>query len=90
MAGDHDNTPAPLRKAVSFKDAIKVHQSCGVFLFLMAKLQSIAPEKEFEGMRNDLLNQFKCGLLDADLLHCVDQQVPANAELLSVGAMRRV
>ncbi|CAK9076028.1 unnamed protein product [Durusdinium trenchii] len=88
LAGDHDNTPAPLRKAVSFKDAIKVHQSCGVFLFMMAKLQSIAPEKEFEGMRNDLLNQFKCGLLDADLLHCVDQQVPANAELLSVGAMR--
>lgn len=86
---DHDNTAQQLRKAVSFKDALKVHQSCGAFIFFLSKLQELAPEKEFADMKAELTAQFNSGLLDADLQHCVDNQIPANADLRNISAFRQ-
>ena len=85
---DHDSHPQQLRKPVSFKDAVKVHQACGAYLFFLAKIQQIAPENQFEAIRTDLFIQFKAGLLDPDLLHIVESQVPANADIKAVSAFR--
>ena len=85
---DHDNHPPQLRKAVSFKEAVKVHQACGAYLFFLAKIQQIAPENRFNAIRIDLYTQFKAGLLDPDLLHVVESQVPANADIKAVSAFR--
>ena len=85
---DHDNHPAQLRKALSYKEAVKVHQCCGAYLFLLAKIQKIAPENLFQTISTDLYIQFKAGLLDPDLLHVVETQVPANADIKAVSAFR--
>ncbi|CAK9097478.1 Uncharacterized protein SCF082_LOCUS45724 [Durusdinium trenchii] len=77
-----------LRRAVSFKDATKVHQACGAFLFFLSKLQDMAPESEFINMKTELYTQFNAGLLDADLQHAVENHVPASADLCTVAAFR--
>lgn len=90
LTSDHDATAMQLRRAVSFKDATKVHQACGAFLFFLSKLQDMAPESEFINMKTELYTQFNAGLLDADLQHAVENHVPASADLCTVAAFRPV
>ena len=90
LTSDHDATAMQLRRAVSFKDATKVHQACGAFLFFLSKLQDMAPESEFINMKTELYTQFNAGLLDADLQHAVENHVPASADLRTVAAFRPV
>lgn len=90
LTSDHDATAMQLRRAVSFKDATKVHQACGAFLFFLSKLQDMAPESEFINMKTELYTQFNAGLLDADLEHAVENHVPASADLCTVAAFRPV
>lgn len=47
LAGDHDSTPEGLRKAVTLKEAVRLHSACGAFLFCMEKLQAICPASDF-------------------------------------------
>lgn len=88
IADDYDNTAPPLRKALSFKDAQKLHQCCGVYLLFLSKLKALAPASQFPEMEAALMSQFKTGMLDPDLNFIIEQQVPASADLCSVSAFR--
>ena len=85
---DHDNTPAPLRKSTGLKDAIKLHQVCGAFLWFQTKMQAMCPESQFADIQKEVSSQFVAGLLDADLLHIVETQVPANSDIKAVAGFR--
>lgn len=85
---EHDSVHEPLRKALSLPNAIKLHQASGAFLFLLDKLEAMAPAGAFEKMKESLFQQFRSGMMDADLQHVLENSVPANAELTSVTAFR--
>ena len=56
--------------------------------FSWPKSSRLRRENQFEAIRTDLFIQFKAGLLDPDLLHIVESQVPANADIKAVSAFR--
>ncbi len=81
LAGDHDSTPEGLRKAVTLKEACRVHSASGAFLFFMEKLQAMCPASDFPEIERGLYSQFRSGFLDDDLVAAVEEQVPAAADL---------
>lgn len=87
MIADHDNKPAQLRKAMTFREAVELHQACGGFLHFLDALEKLAPGSEFQTMQHELHQQFKYGYLDPDILHCLANQVPPG-DVKSVGAFR--
>lgn len=87
---DHDSTAEGLRKAISFKDAVKIHQAAGCFLFFLGKFQQLCPEKDFAEYHRGLKSQFMAGFLDADLVSTLEDQVPANADISNVKAFRHM
>lgn len=89
IISDHDQVAPGMRKALSFKDAVKIHQSAGCFLFFMQKLQQICPERDFQEYARGLRSQFMSGFLDADLITTLEDQVPAAADIKNVKAFRR-
>lgn len=91
IIGDHDAVATlEMRKAVTLKDAVKLHQACGGYLFCLQKLQSLAPEAAFPDMKSSLRAQFFSGYLDGDLIHFLENNVPATADIASVGAFRQI
>eukprot|EP00438_Fugacium_kawagutii_P023793 Skav228140 [mRNA] locus=scaffold2683:22736:26272:- [translate_table: standard] len=87
MIADHDNKPPQLRKPMSYREAVELHQACGGFQHFLTSLERIAPGSEFKGMQEELKQQFKYGYLDPDILHCLNTQVPPG-DLKSVSAFR--
>ena len=85
---EHDTTFVDSRKALSFKDGLKLHQVAGLFLTMLAKLELVAPSRDFPAMRSGLLDQFMHGYLDADLQHVLEQSVPPG-DPNSIGGFRR-
>lgn len=85
---DHDACVPELRKAVTFKDALRVHQSCGAFLHFIKLLRDLAPESDFPAMHDGLKSQLKLGYLDADFAHILDTTVPPG-DPAAVGSFRR-
>ena len=61
---------------MTFVQACKLHQHCGLFLFFLAKLRDIAPSKDFGTMEGSLKDQFMHGYLDGDLAHVMESMVP--------------
>lgn len=90
VVNDHDQVAPGLRKALIFKEALKIHQAAGCFLFFMQKLQQLCPEKDFLERQRGLRSQFMSGFLDADLISTLEEQVPAAADIKSVKAFRPV
>jgi hypothetical protein len=88
VIGDYDHAAEGMRKSLAFNVATKVHQACGMFLFFLTKLEAIAPAAEFPNMNDSLLVQFKSTLMDSDLLHCLETQVPSNADLKACSGFR--
>ncbi|CAK9042559.1 Uncharacterized protein SCF082_LOCUS24473 [Durusdinium trenchii] len=88
IVSDHDSTPEPLRKALSFKEATRLHQATGCFLFMLDALQKIAPASRFGDMKTSLENQFFMKFMDGDLVHCLEERVPLSADLTMVSAFR--
>lgn len=88
MEHDHDTLQPESRKPYTFKDANKLHQCCGAFLYFSQKLRDIAPEKEYPAMLDSLKSQFVHGYLDADLQHVLECNVPPG-DLAAIGAFRR-
>ena len=82
-----DNTPAPMRKAMTYKEGLQVHQSCGAFVHFLEELESIAPPAEYQEAARALHSQFGFGYLDPDLLHCLESTVPPG-DVRSVSAFR--
>lgn len=90
VIGDHDSTAPGLRKGLSYKDAAKIHQAAGCFLFFLKKLKQICPEGEYAETSRGLRSQFMSGFLDADLVTTLESQVPAAADIMEVKAFRPV
>ena len=90
VISDHDQVAPGLRKALNFKEAVKIHQAAGCFLFFMQKLQQLCPEKDFLECQRGLKSHFMSGFLDADLVSTLEEQVPAAADIKSVKAFRPV
>ena len=88
IISDHDQTAPGLRKALSLKEAVKVHQATGCFLYFLRKLKQISPEKDFPEFERALKAQFMGGYLDGDLISTLEEQVPAAADISSVKAFR--
>lgn len=90
LKSDHDGAAVELRKAVTYKEAARLHACCGAFLFLLKRLQQVAPEGQFGEMQTALLNQFMSQFLDSDLMSLLETQVPAGVDLNQVRAFRTV
>lgn len=88
IISDHDQTASGMRKALSFKEAVKVHQATGCFLYFLNKLKQICPEKDFPEFERGLKAQFMGGFLDVDLINTLEEQVPAASDVSSVKAFR--
>ena len=89
VIGDYDHTGQSMKKALTFKDAVSLHQNCGAFLFFLAKLEEVAPAGQFKEMKESLLTQFKSGHVDADLSHTLENSVPQNADPKSISVFRQ-
>lgn len=77
-----------MRRAISFKDAARIHAASGCFLHLMRKLKQMAPEGLYPDMEKSLITQFMSQFLDGDLLNLLESQVPGDADIQSVKAFR--
>ena len=84
----YDTTAPPLRASLNYKDAVKIHQACGAFLFFMAKLEQFAPGSDFPEMKRGLLAQFMSGFMDADLVSSLEEQIPSASDVASVRGFR--
>lgn len=87
VLANHDNTPPEMRKALSYKEGVQLHQCCGAMLHFLREFQRIAPSADFEDARASLLSQFSFGFLDPDLQHSMESSVPPG-DVSSVGAFR--
>ena len=87
VQGDFDKTPAPMRKALSYRDALSKHQCCAMFLHLLSRLQRMCPPSDFKAAADNLRQQFCQGFMDPDLLHAAEQQVPPG-DLEAIAAFR--
>ena len=82
-----DNTPAPMRKAMTHKEGLVAHQCCGAFVHFLSELEKIAPPAEYQEAATSLTSQFGFGYLDPDLLHGLESSVPPG-DVRSVSAFR--
>eukprot|EP00435_Cladocopium_sp_Y103_P058569 s586_g20.t1 len=57
-------------------DAVSMHAACGGFIAIVQHLKESVPQKDFNDAAPDLLNQFKLGILDADILSFLESTVP--------------
>ncbi|CAK9066087.1 unnamed protein product [Durusdinium trenchii] len=87
LIGDFDKSAKSLRKAITFKEAVIIHQSTGCFLHFLKAFQQMAPASFFDESKENLLNQFNQGFLDPDLCHILTLQVPPG-DIKSVAAFR--
>ena len=88
IVSDHDSVPEPLRKALTFKDAVRLHQAAGSFLYFLRELEKIAPSGQFPEMETTLRSQFSSKFLDGDLVHVLEDKLPATSDLSSPCAFR--
>lgn len=87
LIGDFDKCAKSLRKAVTYKEALLVHQSAACFLHFMKQFEQMAPPTFFAESQENLMNQFHQGFLDPDLCHILTVQVPPG-DIKSVTAFR--
>ena len=85
---EYDACVPELRKALTFREASRIHQSCGAFLHFIKQLRDLAPESDFESVYDGLKTQLKLGYLDADFAHVLDTMVPPG-DLAAIGSFRR-
>ncbi|CAK9008254.1 FO synthase subunit 1 [Durusdinium trenchii] len=89
VINDHDQAAPGVKKALTYKEAVKVHQSCGGFLFFLQRFKQLCPEKDYTKFSDSLRSQFMSGFLDADLITTLEEQVPNAAEVSEVKAFRK-
>ena len=88
VINDHDQAAPGVKKALTYKEAVKVHQSCGGFLFFLQRFKQLCPEKDYTKFSDSLRSQFMSGFLDADLITTLEEQVPNATEVSEVKAFR--
>ena len=82
-----DGVADNMRKAVTFKDALNLHQMCGGYIYFMAELSKMMPPALYAEAEQSLLKAFLDGFIDPDLSHCLSTQVPPG-DLKGVAAFR--
>ena len=76
-----------MRKALTYKDGLQIHQCCGAYIHCLSILEKQSPSDQFSAMKENLDRQFETGYMDADLNFAIEQQVPPIS-LASIGAFR--
>lgn len=76
LCSDWDNLAAGMRKCWTYKDAVLLHTACGMFLHMDNLLRAKAPASEYNAASGKLLEQFMCGIMDAELIHVAENGVP--------------
>lgn len=84
----HDSVTDSMRKALTYKDSVQLHQSCGIFVHFLGELSKMTPTETFNEASIELKRSFLSGFLDMDLQHCLQTQVPPG-DCKQVAAFRR-
>ena len=79
--------PSNLRKPLPAKDAVTLHQSCGMLLHFLERLEVAIPSAEYPAARDKVMGQFLLGTLDNDLQKAAESSVPPG-DLQDVGLLR--
>ena len=87
ICADWDKLSEKMRKALTYRDGVALHINCGMFLHFLDALQKRAPNTEFPGFKEKLLEQFLSGMMDPELTTCAENSVPPG-EVTGVGAFR--
>lgn len=87
LQSDFDRCAEGMRKACNYREGLLKHQCCAVFLHFLGRLQRVSPPAEFKLAEESLEQQFLQGLLDFDLQHAVESQVPPG-DMSAVAAFR--
>ncbi|CAK9043568.1 FO synthase subunit 1 [Durusdinium trenchii] len=67
---------ATVKKAWLYKDAWCIHAAVGGFLAIMDQLRASIPQKDFADAAPGIENQFDLGILDTDVVHYLECNVP--------------
>ena len=84
---DWDQLPEKLRKPLTFKDGVLLHQSCGMFLHFLDLLEARAPAAEFKEISEKLMATFMGGVMDPELVYAAEHSVPPG-DVNSIGPFR--
>lgn len=76
LKGDWDRQPVGMKTPWQYKTALPVHAASGAFIAIMDRLKSSIPKADFESVEEQLCQQFEVGILDADLIHFLENTVP--------------
>lgn len=74
LSGDWDR--ASVKKPWLQKDAWVIHASSGGFLAIMTQLKESIPQKDYQAASPNLVDQFKLGIFDGDILDFLEKTVP--------------
>lgn len=74
LEGDWDR--ASLKKAWLYRDAWSVHAACGGFNAIIEQLKQSVPQKDFREALPGLVEQFRLGILDGDIVTFLETTVP--------------
>ena len=89
MTADWDSLPPNMRKPLSWKEAVSLHQAAAMFLHFVNSLERWLGSASFEVAREKLRNQFFLGALDHELLLASETSVPPG-DMRAVGMFRPV
>ena len=76
LKGDWDRQPIGMKQVWQYKTALPIHAACGAFIAIMDKLKASIPQSDFEGVESQVCSHFEVGILDADLIHFLENSVP--------------
>ena len=77
LEGDWDRSG--VKKPWLYKDAWAVHAASGGFQAIMQHLEANVPQKDYKDAAPGLVDQFKVGILDGDILGFLENNVPLIA-----------
>ena len=74
LEGDWDR--ASTKKGWVHRDALTIHASCGGFNAICQQLKESVPQKDYQDSLPHLMEQFKLGILDGDIMTFLESTVP--------------
>eukprot|EP00435_Cladocopium_sp_Y103_P074177 s6_g47.t1 len=87
LCSDWDKLPSNMRKSLSLREAISLHQSCALFLHFLKLLEVSIPSSEFPAAKEKVFATFNLGVLDSDLITAGEKSVPPG-DIKALGAFR--
>lgn len=74
LEGDWDRASA--KKGWVHRDALAIHAASGGFNAILQQLKEAVPQKDYQESVPNLMDQFKMGILDGDILSFMESTVP--------------